>query len=111
VQDNDKAVAVCAELLKDLPAQLEELTKTSSLLAGPQFLDHVLVLIHFARAVTVDSHCCKRGPLRWSLQPGVTKSAALQILTGPDRYQLYQQLTRWCGTGKAAQPRVVRVCG
>jgi hypothetical protein len=40
---------------------------------------------------------------------GATKPAVLQILAGPDRYQLYQQLIRWCGTGKAAQSRVVSV--
>lgn len=110
VTDNDKAVAVCAELLKDLAALLDELNKTSSLLAGPVVLDYLLLLIHFARAVAVESQCCKKGPLRWYLQTGVTKPAVLQILTGPERYQLYQQLVRWCGTGKSAQARVVSRC-
>ena len=105
--DNDKAVAVCSELIKELPVLLEELAKTSSLFAAPLVLDHLLLLIHFVRAVVVELHCCKRGPLRCYLQTGVTKPAVLQIITGPERYQLYQQLTRWCGTGKGAQSRVV----
>lgn len=61
---------MCAELIKDIPPLLDELGKTSSLLAGALVLDHLSLLVLYVRAVAVENQCCKCGPLRWYLETG-----------------------------------------